>query len=264
MKAIDLNNVSVEENKKAFNYGRLAAHDPEKLEALMKEVAGGVLEEPVAQTFDDIVGKRIKYLTDYQDAAYADRYRLAVERFREVDPELAEVVAKNYHKLLAYKDEYEVARLYTNGEFIRKLKAQFEGDYKLKFNLAPPIMEKTDPATGRPKKREFGPWMMTGFHVLARFKFLRGTKFDIFGYHHDRKAERALIADYEATMDLVLSKLNTGNRAVCLELLNLPDMIRGFGPVKEGNIRKAKGQKQALLVKLSSAANSDSPAKVAA
>lgn len=264
MKAVEMNGVAIEENKKAFNYGRLAAHDPAKLEALVQEVAGGVLEEPIAQTFDQIVGKRIKYLTDYQDAAYADRYRLAVEKFRAIDGDLAEAVAKNYHKLLAYKDEYEVARLYTNGEFIEKLKAQFEGNYKLKFNLAPPIMETADPATGRPKKREFGPWMMTGFRVLAKFKFLRGTKFDIFGYHHDRKAERALIAEYEATMDLVLAKLNRGNHDICFELLNLPDMIRGYGPVKEGNIRKAKGQRQALLVKLNGAVSNDNPARVAA
>ncbi len=264
MKAVEMNGVAIEENKKAFNYGRLAAHDPAKLDALVQEVAGGVLEEPIAQTFDQIVGKRIKYLSDYQDAAYADRYRLMVEKFRAVDEGLAEAVAKNYHKLLAYKDEYEVARLYTNGEFIEKLKAQFEGNYKLKFNLAPPIMETPDVATGRPKKREFGPWMMTGFRVLAKFKFLRGTKFDIFGYHHDRKVERALIAEYEEAMDLVLAKLNGANRDVCLALLNLPDMIRGYGPVKDSNIKKAKGQKQALLVKLNGAASNDNPARVAA
>ncbi|MFN3827700.1 MAG: indolepyruvate ferredoxin oxidoreductase family protein [Micavibrio sp.] len=265
MKAIELNGVAVDDNRKAFNYGRLAAHDPAKLDELVKEVAGGVLEEPIAETLDDIIGKRIKYLTDYQDAAYADRYRLAVDKFRKVDAELAGAVAKNYHKLLAYKDEYEVARLYTNGEFIQKLKAQFEGDYKLKFNLAPPVMSTTDPATGRPKKREFGPWMMAGFHVLAKLKGLRGTPFDIFGYHAERKEERALITEYEATMELVLSKLNAENRAVCLELLQLPDMIRGFGPVKAANIKKAKGRKQALMVKLNGgAANGNDPVRDAA
>lgn len=264
MKAIEMNGVAIEENRKAFHYGRLAAYDPARLDALIQEVAGGVLEEPVAQTFDEIVGKRIKYLTDYQDAVYADRYRLAVEKFRAIDGDLAEAVARNYHKLLAYKDEYEVARLYTNGEFIEKVKAQFEGDYKLKFNLAPPIMETPDPATGRPRKREFGPWMMAAFRILAKLKFLRGTKFDIFGYHHDRKVERALIAEYEATMDLVLAKLGNGNRDICLELLNLPDMIRGYGPVKEDNIKKAKGQKQALLVKLNNTAHDGNPVKAAA
>ncbi|MCD8496877.1 MAG: hypothetical protein LRZ85_01595 [Alphaproteobacteria bacterium] len=163
---------------------------------------------------------------------------------------LAEAAAKYYHKLLAYKDEYEVARLYTDGTFMKELQAQFTGNYKLQFHMAPPIMEKNDPATGRPKKRTFGPWMLRALSLLAKFKSLRGTPFDIFGYNAERKMERALIAEYEATVELVLQKLNARNHALCAELLSVPDVIRGYGPVKMGNMEKAKLLRADLLEKL--------------
>jgi indolepyruvate ferredoxin oxidoreductase len=152
--------------------------------------------------------------------------------------------------LLAYKDEYEVARLYSDGNFIKELKATFQGDYKLRFNLAPPIMEQNDPATGRPKKREFGAWMLPAFGLLAKFKFLRGTAFDIFGYHHDRRAERQLITQYEADIALVQSTLRKENADICAELLSVPDEIRGYGPVKEANMEKAMKKRAELRAML--------------
>ncbi len=244
-RAIELNGVAIAANKKAFNFGRLAAHDPNAVDAMMAEVHGGAEEEPISQTLDEIIAKRVTYLTNYQNSAYAKRYSNAVADIKSVEEKLGsttltEAVARYYHKLLAYKDEYEVARLYTDGNFIKELKSTFQGDYKLRFNLAPPLMEKEDPATGRPKKREFGAWILPAFRLLAKFKFLRGTALDIFGYHHDRRAERTLITEYEADMALVKQVLNAQNHELCTELLNLPEMIRGYGPVKEGNLKKAQ------------------------
>ena len=248
-KAIDMNGVAADNNKKAFEYGRLAAHDPDRMQGILAAALPDS-GETIASTLDDVVAKRMDYLRAYQNDTLAQKYKAMVDRAGKCGDDIAMTVARNYHKLLAYKDEYEVARLYTDGNFKKQLAAQFDGNYRLAFNLAPPIMEKTDPATGRPKKREFGSWMMVGFHVLSMMKFLRGTPFDIFGYHHDRREERRLIAEYEQTVDMALGQINDSNRSVCIELLNLPDMIRGFGPVKAENIRKAEAQKKALLQKL--------------
>lgn len=246
-RAIELNGVAVEMNKNAFNYGRLAAQEPEKVEKLVATVSGEK-DEAIAETLADIVKKRSDYLSDYQNQAYAYRYTSMVDRVKGADKQkaLAEIVARNYHKLLAYKDEYEVARLYTNGEFMKDLKNQFTGNYKLVFNLAPPIMSGDDPSTGRPKKREFGPWMMKGFGLLAKLKGLRGTPLDIFGYNPERKMERALIAEYESDIDFVLGAMNAENYESCVELLSLPDTIRGYGPVKEQNVKAARARREAL------------------
>jgi indolepyruvate ferredoxin oxidoreductase len=249
-RAIELNGVAIEDNKKAFNFGRLAAHDPVQVEEMTAAVTGAENEEHIAETLEEIIAKRVRYLTAYQNDAYAKRYSDMLARVQAVAPDLLETVARNYHKLLAYKDEYEVARLYTNGDFIREVKAQFEGNYKLKFNLAPPIMETTDPATGRPKKREFGPWMLPTLQMLAKFKFLRGTVFDPFGHLKDRKEERQLIADYEQTVDTVLQYVNAQNIDTAQQLLNLPDMIRGYGPVKDANIKKARAAHMRLMTDL--------------
>ena len=249
LQAIALNGVAIDDNKKAFNYGRLAAHDPARLDAMLKTVLNQGGEEKIAETLDEVIAKRMAYLSDYQNAAYAQRYKKAIERFAAF-PKMHEAVARNYHKLLAYKDEYEVARLYTNGDFLKSVKAQFDGDYKLTFHLAPPIMEKNDPATGRPKKRQFGPWMMTGFKILARLKGLRGTALDPFGGLKDRREERALIAEYEKTMDLVLAHFTAENMDLCVEILTLPEMIKGYGPVKAANLRKARAMHMPLMTRL--------------
>ena len=160
---------------------------------------------------------------------------------------LAEVVARYYFKLLAYKDEYEVARLYTDGEFQRRVRDQFEGDYKLKFHMAPPLFAKRDPETGELEKQEFGPWMLTAFRVLAGLKFLRGTALDIFGYAAERKQERQLIADYENTIDELLSGLTSQNHELAVAIASIPEHIRGYGHVKEQHFEKAKQEEAALL-----------------
>lgn len=255
LRAIELNGVAVEANKKAFSFGRLAAQEPATIEAMMAEVRGDAEDEPVALTLDEMLAKRVSYLTDYQDAAYAQRYSDAVAKMQAAEAPfgntaLTEAVARYYHKLMAYKDEYEVARLYTDGDFMKELKATFQGDYKIRFNLAPPIMEQEDPATGRPRKREFGAWMLPAFRVLAKFKGLRGTPFDIFGYHKDRRTERALIAEYEADMALVLEKLDADTYDICTRLLALPDEIRGYGPVKEQKLEKARAKREELRAML--------------
>ncbi|AEP09225.1 indolepyruvate ferredoxin oxidoreductase family protein [Micavibrio aeruginosavorus] len=262
-RAIELNGVSIDDNKKAFAFGRLAAHNPTVMDEMVAAARGPLGEEGISKTLEDIIAKRVVYLTDYQDAAYANRYLNAVKRF-DAWPDLKEAVAKNYHKLLAYKDEYEVARLYTNGDFIKSVQAQFTGNYKLTFNLAPPIMEQTDPATGRPKKRTFGPWMMGALRLLAKFKGLRGTAFDPFGHLKDRKEERALITEYEAMMDAVLAAVNADNVALCRDILALPDMVRGYGPVKDGNIKIFRGQKAVLLTRLRGGAGAKPETRAAA
>ena len=158
-----------------------------------------------------------------------------------------DAVARSYYKLLAYKDEYEVARLYTDGEFQRQLHQQFEGPVRLTFHLAPPLIASRDPVTGELQKREFGPWVMTVFRVLARLKGLRGTAFDIFGYTADRRMERQLIAEYETVMNELLDGLTPDNHALAVEIAGLPLGIRGFGHVKERNRRAAKECEEQLL-----------------
>ena len=244
-RALEINGVAIEENKKAFAYGRLAAHAPEKIDELVK---GHDEPEAIATTLDEIVGKRFDFLKAYQSKRYAKRYLRFVDRARATGNDaIATTIAKAYHKLLAYKDEYEVARLYTNGDFLRSVQAQFEGDYKLKFHMAPPIFEKIDPATGRPKKRQFGPAMFFALRVLKHFKFLRGTALDPFGGLKDRKEERRLIAEYEALVERVLPALTPTNAEIAVELLSLPLTMRGFGPVKAGNVEKARAQEARLL-----------------
>ena len=184
----------------------------------------------------------------------ARRYKDFVVRVQKAEADrakgrngLAEAVARYYFKLLAYKDEYEVARLYTNGAFTQRLNDQFEGNYKLKFHLAPPLIAKRDPATGQLIKREFGPWMMSAFGLLARLRFLRGTAFDIFGYSAERQRERQLIADYEANIDEMLSGLTHDNHELAVAVATIPEHIRGYGHVKEEHLENARAEEDALL-----------------
>ncbi len=239
--AVRLNGVSVKMNLAAFLWGRRAAVD----EAAVRAVIGAKLGK-APETLDGIIARRVEFLTAYQDAAYAERYRAFVSKVRAVSEPLALAVAKNLFKLMAYKDEYEVARLYTDGTFAREIAKQFTGDYALKFHLAPPLLGRTDPLTGRPAKTVFGPWMMSGFKVLAALKGLRGTAFDLFGRTAERKMERQLIADYIARIEGLLPKLDESNVSTAIAIAALPDMIRGFGPVKEQNIAKAKAREAEL------------------
>jgi indolepyruvate ferredoxin oxidoreductase len=254
--AIELNGVSIKMNTQAFRLGRLAAADPAKLAAMMK---GDEPEAPKTldqMSLDEVIAHRTQLLTDYQNAAYAARYRHLVDQVRKVafdggyGEALPRAVAINYAKLLAYKDEYEVARLYTDGRFADNMRKQFEGDFKISFNLAPPILSSGVDALGRPKKRVFGAWMMPVFRTMAKFRFLRGTLFDPFSYSEDRKLERNLIKGYEQDVVTAVKLLSPKTHDIAVELLSLPDQIRGYGPVKEASVAKAKARYEQLAKEL--------------
>jgi indolepyruvate ferredoxin oxidoreductase len=252
-RAIELNGTAVEASKLAFAWGRLAAHDL----ATVLARARPLLREESAQeaaSLEAIVEHRIAELTAYQDAAYARRYREFVGEVTDAERRttgttgsFAGAVARNLFKLMAYKDEYEVARLYTSGAFLDKLGRQFEGDFKLSFHLAPPILAAKDPASGRLKKREYGAWMFTALKLLARFKRLRGTRLDPFGYTAERRAERELIESYTKLIRDVAANLSKANHATAVELANIPDLIRGFGHVKVGSIARARAREDELV-----------------
>jgi indolepyruvate ferredoxin oxidoreductase len=255
MAAIQLNGAAVKANQRAFRLGRLAAHDRA---AILKMAGLDKVDEPApAQTYDEIVARRVAFLTDYQNAAYAERYRATVERIRNAELAktpgkhgLAEAAAKSLFKLMAYKDEYEVARLYTNGEFQKKLREEFEGNFTLSFHLAPPIFGATDPNTGKPRKMEFGSWMMSSFRVLAALKGLRGTFFDIFARNPERKLEVKMIGEYEALLSEVANTLTPANHGTAVSLAELPQEIKGYGYIKDGNYAKVESKKAALLRRL--------------
>jgi indolepyruvate ferredoxin oxidoreductase len=250
MKAIELNAVSVPFNKAAFNWGRAAAHDL----ASVSKVAlpAKVIEFKRTQGLDDIVNRRIELLTAYQNAAYANQYKSFVDKVRAEEAKLGkgtrltESVAKYLYKLMAYKDEYEVARLYADPAFKQKIASMFEGDTRLKFHLAPPLLAKRD-SQGHLVKKEYGPWMLTAFGVLAKLKGLRGTPLDVFGYTEERRTERALIAQYRDTIDGLLSRLTADNLAQAVAIASIPEEIRGFGHVKERNLKAAKKKEAELL-----------------
>jgi indolepyruvate ferredoxin oxidoreductase len=259
-RAIELNGVAVETSKRTFAWGRLAAHDLRAVQAAAKPTLR--VEKTVARTLKEIVAKRVELLTAYQDKAYADRYSRFIERVSVVEKErargrsgLAEAVAKSLYKLMAYKDEYEVARLYTDGDFLKKVGAQFEGDYTLSFHLAPPLFADRDADTGQLKKREYGPWILSAFRVLASLKRLRGTMFDVFGYTEERKMERRLIAEYEATIDSLLATLDANNHGLAVQIAAVPETMRGFGHVKEKNVAAAREREASLLAAYQSPAS---------
>ncbi len=250
MKAIELNGVSVNFNKAAFAWGRGAAHD---LAAVVRMTTPAkVIEFKRTQTLDDIVKRRMELLTAYQDAAYAAQYRDFVEQVRAAEgrlgqgTRLTEAVARYLYKLMAYKDEYEVARLYTDGAFKEKIAAMFEGDVTLKFHLAPPLLARHD-KDGHLIKQEFGPWMMKAFGALAKLKRLRGTPFDIFGYTAERKLERALIKAYRDTVAGLLPRLTADTLGQAVAIASIPEGIRGYGHVKERHLKAAKQKEAALL-----------------
>ena len=250
-KAISINGVAAELNQQAFRWGRRASLEREAVEKLARPAETA---EPICQTLEEIVDWRVDFLTRYQSAAYAKRYRAKVEQVRALDTAddlaLSKAVARYYFKLPAYKDEYEVARLYSEPEFRQQLEAQFEGDYKLQFHLAPAWLAKRDSTTGEPRKRELGPWVLNAFNVLAKLKFLRGTPLDVFGYGHDRRVERELISEYERNLDGLLAELKPSNYRTAVAIAALPELIRGYGPVKERSIAKARQQEKVLKEQL--------------
>ena len=252
-RAVTLNGVAVEANLRAFRWGRAAAHDADAVAAAAAET-GTLPREPQAQGLDALVERCASDLRAYQNTALATRYRALVSRAREAERARApgregfgEAVARAYHKLLAYKDEYEVARLYTDGRFRRQVEAEFEGSVGLRFSMAPPLFAGRDPTTGHLKKRLYGPWMLSAFRLLAPFKCLRGTPLDLFGYSAERRRERALIGEYEASVETLIAGLESDNHGLAVEIAEVPLAMRGFGHVKEANIACAKEREAELL-----------------
>jgi indolepyruvate ferredoxin oxidoreductase len=256
-KAIELNGEAVKMNLAAFTWGRRAAAEPEVMAKLIGELKSPGDEFKLSETLDEVIDRRVTFLTGYQSARYAKRYRTLVERVRAVEAKaapgetaLTDAVARSLFKLMAYKDEYEVARLYTDGHFERQVATAFEGEnLTYEFHLAPPLLARKDPVTGLPRKMTFGPWMMKAFRALAPLKVLRGTPLDVFGYTQERRTERQLIRDYEDLVREILEKLTPDNHATAVGLANVPQKIRGFGHVKERNLKAAKAEEADLLAR---------------
>ncbi len=249
MRAMELNDVAVALNQAAFAWGRQCAHDWAAVQAALAPAHTVQFHKPVG--VDDVVARRVAFLTDYQNAAYAASYASLVERVRAAEAalhktSLTQAVARNLFKLMAYKDEYEVARLHTDAAFLQKINGMFEGDYTLNYHLAPPLIAKTN-AKGELQKQKFGPAMLSGFKVLKHLKGLRGSPLDIFGYSEERRTERALIGEYRATVDAVLEGLTSDNHALALELARVPEQIKGFGHVKARNLAAARSKWDGLM-----------------
>ncbi|MEJ5999233.1 indolepyruvate ferredoxin oxidoreductase family protein [Paucibacter soli] len=257
MRAIELNGVAVEGNKTAFALGRLAIAAPDALRRLAGTPQGlvQVLNFDKLDGEDGLIARRVAFLTDYQDSAYASRYLALVERVRKAEAQLGEpgkaerltkAVARYYAKLLAIKDEYEVARLYTDGKFEKAMKEQFENWDSLSFHMAPPLLSKPGP-DGRAKKLELGGWTFKAFQALAKLKGLRGGALDLFGKTEERRMERQLIADYEALVDELLKQLSADKLDLAVKLARLPETIRGYGHVKLANVATVRAQWKDLL-----------------
>ena len=249
LRAIELNGVAVENNKAAFTWGRRAAHDRAAVESLLAPAQ--VIEFKKRETLEGMVERRAQFLTAYQNTAYADSYRNFVDKVRLAEAPLGktaltEAVARYLFKLMAYKDEYEVARLHAETGFQEKIAAMFEGDYKVNYHLAPPLVARRN-EKGELQKKKYGPAMLTAFRVLAKLKGLRGTPFDIFGTTSERRAERALPAEYRQSIEQVIASLNAANHSQALEIARIPDQIKGFGHVKERNLVAARGHWQQLM-----------------
>jgi indolepyruvate ferredoxin oxidoreductase len=250
LQAIELNGVAVDANKQAFSWGRRAAVSLEHVEKIALPAKPVIVQMP--QNLETLIRRRVAFLTDYQNAAYAKHYEDLVAKVRDAETRigagdaLSKAVAKYLFKLMAYKDEYEVARLYTNGDFEKRLNEAFEGNFKVTYNLAPPLFAKRD-AQGHLVKARYGAWIKPAFRLLANLKGLRGTAFDVFGYTEERKLERGLIRDYEALVTEMLAALSSKNHRTAVELACLPERIRGFGHVKERNIAAAATEREKLL-----------------
>ena len=249
--AIELNGVSPKWNQTAFEWGRCVAHDLDAVIEIANRNSGSQIEFP--KTLEQLIEHRTTELTLYQDSKYAQRYLSMVDATKTAESsldkknELSMAVARYGYKLMAYKDEYEVGRLYSDPEFKRKLNAEFEGDFKLQFNLSPPSIAPKDKVSGLPKKMTFGPWVLPLFRVLSKLKLLRGTAFDVFGKSSERKMERQLIVDYEETIKTVCSSLNNDNYPLAVQIASLPEKIRGYGHVKEASVTEYHLQLEKML-----------------
>ena len=241
MRAIELNGVEVDKNKQAFTWGRVAADHPEHVEdlAVTQELA-------MPETLDQLVQRRAAFLVDYQDEALSARYTALIDRVRDTeldiggDGRFAKAVARSYFKLLSYKDEYEVARLHTQTGFLESVKRDFGDKAKVRFHLAPPILNSKTDARGRPRKKEFGAWMVPVFRLLASMRGLRGSRLDPFGMTAERRTERVLIVEFENRVEQLMGALNSANLDLAAEIVGLYMDIRGYGPVKEQAIEEVR------------------------
>ena len=258
-RAIELNNVAVEFNRRAFALGRLWVHDAVKLaparEVKIKASSTGASASADAadESLEALLKRNVEFLTDYQNTRYAKKYEATLQPLIAVDKtenqELCRTAAKSLFKLMAYKDEFEVARLYANGDFLKRVSEQFEGEYQLDVHLAPPFLSSISESTGRPIKKRYGPWMFKAFGVLSKLKFLRGTPLNVFGYTEERRLEVSLIRQYKSHLEAVVEQVNANPEtiATAMELLALPQSIRGFGPVKLNAAVAADAQASKLL-----------------
>jgi indolepyruvate ferredoxin oxidoreductase len=258
-RAIELNEVSIEQNKAAFNWGRRAAVDMKSVAEVAAPPKAIPVSRRLSESLDELIARRIDFLTDYQNEAWARRFGALVERVRLAeaklgarsthslhDMPLTAAVASGFFKLMSYKDEYEVARLYTQGDFLRQVHEQFEGDIRLKFHLAPPLLSRRNDK-GELIKSDYGPWVLSAFKILARLKSLRGTAFDVFGYTAERRMERRLIDDYEATVNELVQLLDSQRLPLAIQIAGLPQGMRGFGHVKERNVESVMREQARLL-----------------
>jgi indolepyruvate ferredoxin oxidoreductase len=252
--AIALNGEAVAMNQAAFHWGRRAAIDRAAVEALAEPASAKRDAEHLSESFDEMVERRVQFLTAYQNAAYAGQYRALVGKAKAAEAAapgkcgLADAVGRYLFKLMAYKDEYEVARLYTDGAFERQVRTEFDGEHlRYEFHLAPPLLARRDRTTGLPRKMSFGPWVLPAFRLLAKMRFLRGTALDPFGYSLERRTERKLVDDYQAMLDEVLANLTPENHHLAVGLAAVPEKIRGFGHVKQRHLVAAKADEAALL-----------------
>jgi len=255
MKAIELNGVAVERNKEAFGWGRVAATDVKIITDLLNTGEARVEEVKLEPRLDELIAIRHKHLVNYQNRRWADRYTEMVKRVRKAEETLGETnqllthaVAQQLYRFMAFKDEYEVARLFAETDFMKEVNNTFEGDFKVHFHLAPPIMNRGTDVQGRPKKRQFGPWMFRAFKLLAKFRVLRGTAIDPFSYSADRKIDRAQLKDYQQLVERIVRELDASNYDTFLQLAELVSEVRGYGPVRE---QAAQGiqEKQGQLIK---------------
>jgi indolepyruvate ferredoxin oxidoreductase len=270
-RAIELNGEAVDMNKSAFEWGRRAAFDLASVTKLVTPLSVPTDARHLSQSLDEKIERRAAFLEAYQSARYARRYRDLIVRMRAAEaslgtPEtsLTEAAAKSLFKLMSYKDEYEVARLFTDGSFDKQVAASLEGDLKFEFHLAPPLLARKDPATGRPKKMSFGPWIKPVFSLLAKLKFLRGGLFDPFAHSLERKMERMLISEYIAILEEVEAGVKSENRALAIALLSVPMKIRGFGPVKMRSVTAARAEGAALLSRFRHSTKQNPPSSLAA
>ncbi|MDT3671258.1 MAG: indolepyruvate ferredoxin oxidoreductase family protein [Aromatoleum sp.] len=265
--AIRLNGSQVASTLQVFNWGRLAAHDPQKLQQYLARCGAADTSEPVSQTLDQLIASRVKHLTAYQNAAWAQRYAEFVDKVgtaeRKAVPNgeltVTTAVARYLGKLMSYKDEYEVARLYTNGDFERRLKQQFDGDFKLHFHMAPPLLARPRKPGGEPQKMEIGGWMYKALKIVAKFKGLRGGVLDPFGKTAERRMERRLIEEYRTLIDSLLPRLTADNQQQIADIAALPEIVKGYGHIKDGNVALYEKEAKRLVADLD---NKAAPARV--